>query len=110
MRRYKYQALIQMDPPPDGEDGMPPPTAGGRLTVRAYHRQTHRPKFFTALVTTADGAPLRPVGHSVPMTLTVLGDDVLDYLGTGDHLALWRGHDIGHGVITRRLSLWVQGT
>jgi hypothetical protein len=39
------------------------------------------------------------------MTLSVLGDDVPDYLDTGDEVALWRGHDIGHGLITRRLFL-----
>lgn len=42
------------------------------------------------------------------MTLTVVGDDVPDYLEAGDAVALWRGHDIGHGIITRRLSLWVE--
>ena len=38
--------------------------------------------------------------------MTVLGDDACDYLEAGDIFALWRGHDIGHGVISRRLSLW----
>jgi len=34
----------------------------------------------------------------------VVGNDVPDYLDAGDSFALWRGHNIGHGVISRRLS------
>ena len=78
------------------------------MTVRADHHQTHRTKFFSALVTAPASAALWPGDHSVEMTLSVLGEDVLEYLDAGDEVALWRGHDIGHGVITRRLFLWTE--
>ena len=42
--------------------------------------------------------------HSIPLTLTVVGNDVLDYLDAGNSFTLWRGRDIGRGVISRRLS------
>ncbi len=106
MRRYKYRAVIKLDPPAGETGGTSPPAVGCRLAVRARHHQTRCCKFFSALVTATD--PLQPVGTSAEMTLTVLGDDVPDYLEAGDTVALWRGRDIGHGVITRRLSLWIE--
>jgi hypothetical protein len=39
------------------------------------------------------------------VTLRVIGDDVSDYLEIGSHFSLWSGHDLGRGVVTRRLLL-----
>jgi hypothetical protein len=108
MKRYKYSAHIKMDPADADTDGMPPPGTTRRVTVRAHHRQTHSPRFFSALATAPAWIPLGPDDHGVDMTLSVLGDDVPDYLDAGDELALWRGREIGHGVITRRLFLWAE--
>jgi hypothetical protein len=33
------------------------------------------------------------------------GEDAADYFGAGDHLALWVGHDIADGIVTRRLYI-----
>jgi hypothetical protein len=107
VHRYKYRALVRLEPAPGPGGGL---RAGQtcRVAVRAQHHQTHRDKFFSALADTpATAAPL-DTGQSVQMTLTVLGDDVPDYLDTGDGVALWRGGEIGHGVITRRLQMWVE--
>src|SRR5487761_1079494 len=106
MRRYKYRALIKIDPPAGEADRTSLPAAGCRLAVRARHHQTRTSKFFSALVTATD--PLRPADASAEMTLTGLDDDVPDYLEAGDTVVLWRGHDIGHGIITRRLPLWIE--
>ncbi len=106
MRRYRYRALVKPASPAGEAGSTSLPVAGSRLTVRARHHQTQRSKYFSALVTVTD--PLQPDGSSVEMTLTVVGDDVPDYLEAGDAVALWRGHDIGHGIITRRLSLWAE--
>ncbi|HEY1917179.1 MAG TPA: hypothetical protein VGH27_16555 [Streptosporangiaceae bacterium] len=43
------------------------------------------------------------------MTLTVLGDDVPDYLDAGETVQLWRGTDISPALITRRLFLGAEG-
>jgi hypothetical protein len=93
-----------MDPGAEGTHGAPRPGTTRRVTVRAHHHQTHNPKFFRALAT----ASARPGDHGVEITLSVLGDDVPDYLDAGDELALWSGHEIGHGTITRRLFLWAE--
>jgi hypothetical protein len=39
------------------------------------------------------------------VTLRVIGDDVSDYFGIGSHFSLWSGHDLGRGVVTRRLLI-----
>lgn len=108
VKRYKYSALVKLDTP--GQAGLRPslPEAGGRVVVRARHHDSQRTKIFSALVTTTMGEPLRAADHSIQLTMTVLGDDAADYLDAGDSFALWRGHDIGHGVISRRLSLWAE--
>lgn len=108
MKRYKYRALVKLEPTEHGKSGgRPLPDTGGRVVVRAHHHETHRSKIFSALVTTAYGEQLQAADHSIQLTMTVLGDDACDYLEAGDTFALWRGHDIGQGVISRRLFFWV---
>jgi hypothetical protein len=109
VKRYKYSALVRLTPP-DGQKSPGPglPETDARVVVRAEHHETHRSKIFSALISSAYGEPLAPSGHSIQTTMTVLGDDASDYLDAGDTFALWRGHDIGQGVISRRLHLWVE--
>jgi hypothetical protein len=107
MKHYKYRALVKLEVPATGKSADPPlPETGGRVVVRAHHRETHHSKVFSALVSTTPGEPLRAADHSIQLTMTVLGDDACDYLEAGDTFTLWRGHDIGQGVISRRLFLW----
>jgi hypothetical protein len=105
-RQSKYRALVHLDP--DTADSSLPHT-GGRVVVRAKHHDTHRSKMFSALVSSAPLPDVLTRDHSVELTMTVLGEDVVDYLEAGDTFALWRGHDIGQGLISRRLHLWVDG-
>jgi hypothetical protein len=52
----------------------------------------------------AAGSADRAAGsRAISVTVVVLGDDASDYLGTGERFALWDGHDLGFGVITRRV-------
>jgi hypothetical protein len=102
MRRYKYQTLVTLAPRHDSGAGpaLPGPTC--RMVVRAHHRETHAPKMFSALVTSdEDSSPVRD--GTVTATVIVLGDDAGDYLATGERFVLWRGHDLGSGVVTRRI-------
>lgn len=111
VKTYKYRALVKLDPAGPGRRADPAlPETGGRLVVRAQHHDTHRSKIFSALISATSDEPLRPTDHSIQLTMTVLGDDACDYLEAGDTFALWRGHDIGHGVISRRLFLWAEST
>lgn len=100
MKRYKYQALVKLLP----EVGSAPTTlhsGTSRMVIKAEHRETHASKLFSSLVTMDDTLGTRKSGINV--TFVVLGDDASDYLGTGERFALWDGHDLGLGVITRRI-------
>jgi hypothetical protein len=107
-RQYKYRALVRLDPGAAGDGGPLLPEPEGRFVVRARHHDTHTSKMFSALVSGA-GEQVVTGDHSVELTVTVRGEDVDEYLEAGDKFALWRGHDIGQGVISRRLHTWVSG-
>lgn len=100
-KRYKCQARVSL-PAQDiaGLDALAPGSAC-RMVIRGHHHETGASRFFSAL--------LSPRGDTIPgdphivLAITVVGDDAGDYLGAGDDFALWRGHDIGHGVVTRRM-------
>jgi len=104
-RQYKYRALVRLDPETNDSEF---PLRGGRVVVRAEHHDTHQNKMFSALVTGVHDEPLHARGHSLELTVTVVGEDAIEYLEAGDTFALWRGHDIGQGLISRRLPLWVE--
>jgi hypothetical protein len=109
VKRFKYRALVKLDSAGDGTGQPSLPTVGGRVVLRAHHHDTQRDKMFGALVEATHGDPLRPADHSIQLTMTVSGDDVGDYLEPGDTFVLWRGHDIGQGVISRRLFFLTDG-
>jgi hypothetical protein len=71
------------------------------MVIRARHRETRASKIFSALVTTSDNSP--PGSSHLIVRLIVLGDDTGDYLTPGEGFVLWRGYDVGRGVVTRRI-------
>lgn len=101
MKRYKYQALVSL--PPRDIAGLEALSAGSacRMVIHGRHPETGASRFFSALITPrADPVP----GDShIVLVITVVDDEAGDYLGAGEEFALWRGHDIGHGVVTRRV-------
>lgn len=100
-KRYKIQAMITLLPPAGAaEPALTGPTC--RAVIRAQHHETRARKFFTALVDIRDDYGVADASHLV-VTAVVLGDDAADYLAVGDEFALWRGSDIGQGVVTRRV-------
>jgi hypothetical protein len=97
----RYQALLDLPAPADGRtpEGVPWPT--WRAVVRARHHQTNGGGLFSALVSGPEDEA--PADSRVVVTMVVVGDSPADYLGIGDEFDLWRGVDVAHGVITRRL-------
>jgi hypothetical protein len=102
MKRYKYQTLVTLSPRHDGGPlpALPGPTC--RMVVRAHHRETHAAKMFSALVTSDENSPMAG-NAAIRATVIVLGDDAIDYLAPGERFELWRGDDLGSGVVTRRI-------
>jgi hypothetical protein len=107
MKRYKYQALVRLLPEV-GAGVATLPSGTSRMVIKAEHRETHASKLFSSLVTRDDtlaagGGNLGARDSGISVTFVVLGDDASDYLGTGELFALWDGHDLGLGVVTRRI-------
>lgn len=105
MQRFKYQALVT--PFADDDDDARSKLSSGshRMVLRAENSETHRTEVFSALVDGDEGDPFRAGSPQIMVTLRVIGDDLSDYLGIGSHFSLWLGHDLGRGVVTRRLHI-----
>ena len=100
MKRYKFQALVTLDPAVTAATVRAGQTR--RIVVRGEHHETHGSQVFSALVTPGEDS-LRVGDDHVIMTVTLACPDPSEYFEIGDHFALWLGGDIGHGVVTRRL-------
>jgi len=101
MKRYKFQARVSLDPQAASALEALSPGSACRMVIRGLYPETGASRFFNALVTTSAD---RVAGDShIIVVVTVIGDDAGDYLGVGEDFAVWRGHDIGHGVVTRRV-------
>jgi hypothetical protein len=105
MQRFKYQALVTPFADDDGDARSKFSSGSHRMVLRAENSETHRSQVFSALVDGEDGGPFRVGSPQIMVTLRVIGDDVSDYLEIGSHFSLWSGHDLGRGVVTRRLLL-----
>lgn len=101
MKRYKYQALVTPLPQHAGDETRLPGPAS-RMVVRVEHPETHDRRMFSALVS-SDADTLPSGDPHISVTMTVLGDDACECLCPCADFLLWRGHDIGRGVITRRV-------
>jgi hypothetical protein len=102
VKRYKFQALVTLDPPEDGAPAMMPAGQARRMVVQGQRHGTGGSRFFSALVTKNGGDPAWPDGHMV-VTIALVGDEPREYFEAGDSFGLWLGNDLGRGVVTRRL-------
>jgi len=100
MRRFKYQAMVKLRPAGDGSAPAALPADTCRMVIKARHRETGATKIFSSLVTNEGGAA---GGSGISVVMLVLGDDAGDYLAPGERFALWRGHEMGSGIVTRRV-------
>src|SRR5262249_16099299 len=105
MQRFKYQAMVT--PFADDDGGARSMLSSGthRMVLRAENSETHRTEVFSALVDGGEGEALRAGSPPIMVTLWVIGDDVSAYFDIGSHFSHWSGHDLGRGVVTRRLHI-----
>jgi hypothetical protein len=108
MHNYKFQAVVAVIP--SREAAMPPgpdrpgPDWHGVIRARSGLGRSHG--MFSALVT--DWAQAGPLGadarepHAVA-TIVAFGPEPAESLPVGGTFALWRGRDVGLGVVTRRV-------
>jgi hypothetical protein len=104
MKRYKFQALVTLDPSAAGAAPVRPGQMR-RMVVRGQHHETHDSQVFSALVTDVGEVSPRWDDDHVSMTIAVACAHPHDYFDVGDHFALWLGGDIGQGVVTGRAFL-----
>jgi hypothetical protein len=107
MRRYKYQALVRFAPHDGGSpEAATPRGLTSRMVVRARHHDTGSCKLFSALIIPGDiESAFRLDDEESILRLEVLGEDVADYLAPGEQFDLWRGGNVAHGVVCRRLFI-----
>lgn len=103
MQRYKFQALVTLGPAGKDSAATMPPGQMRRMVVRGEHHQTHGSHIFSALVTNNGDASAWLGEDHVIVTVVLIGDEPRECFAVGDPFALWRGGEIGHGVVTRRL-------
>jgi hypothetical protein len=102
MKRYKYQALVTMYPD-SGASGKNLGPSPRRMVLRCRNTDSGDSQMFTTLISCDDNIPVAPGSPHTLATLRLTGDDVADCLASGSHFSLWLGHNVGEGIITRRL-------
>ncbi|WP_405149184.1 hypothetical protein OG589_13705 [Sphaerisporangium sp. NBC_01403] len=107
MNRMKVRALITLLPSEKG--GLPHalPHRTQSLTVCAHHQEEGviRSRPFAAAITADDWKPLTPGDKDHIVTIVVTDDKAAEYLRPGEHFDLWCGHDIGSGIVSRRVVI-----
>ena len=102
LKPYKFQAVVTLLPPPGAAEPAVLPGPVCRLVVRATQPGSDASRLFSALVSPGQDTVAADNRHVV-LTVTVLGDGAAECLATGSDFTLWRGSDIGRGVVTRRV-------
>ncbi|MGI5153756.1 hypothetical protein [Microbispora sp. CA-102843] len=58
---------------------------------------------FQVAITADDEEPLTPGDWLHVVTIATTDDDAVEYLRPGERFRLWCGHDVGSGIVSRRL-------
>jgi hypothetical protein len=102
VRHYKYRAVVALDDAAPGTPCRPYPSGTRSVMIRCSHRrEAGLCRYFPAAIYRCDEQPLTPGETGVVVTIDIADDEASAYLCPGQRVALWQGHDIGHGVISR---------
>lgn len=102
IKPYKFQASVTLLPQPGVTRPPVLPAPACRVVVRAAQPGTAGSRLFSALITPGQDTVPGDEWHTV-LTVTVLGDGADECLAAGRDFTLWRGGDVGRGVVTRRV-------
>jgi hypothetical protein len=104
VKQFKFKALISLDAAKGDVHARQYPSGTHCLMVRCTHlsQPAHR-RYFPVVIYRDDEQPLRPGDRGTVVTIEVADDDADAFLGPGQHVTLWDGSDVGHGVISRRV-------
>jgi tellurite resistance protein TehA-like permease len=104
-RRYTFKAVVTIPVAADGAAvSRPGPDWHG--VIRAGTGAGRSGGLFSALVSgweCCDGDPARTGNARAIATIVAFGPEPADCLAAGESFILWRGREVGHGVVTRRI-------
>jgi hypothetical protein len=102
-RRYTFEALVTIAPDASPSARAPGPDWRGVIRAGTDGGGTP-PGLFSALVAGWVPHPSGRTGAAKALaTIVVFGPGPAECLPVGGSFALWRGHDVGHGIVTRRI-------
>ncbi len=104
MRLFKFRALITLAAA--GQNGLTRQYPSGTHSLMVRCSRLDKPalrRYFPTVIYRDDEQPLKPGDSGFVATIEVPDDEACAYLGPGQHVTLWNGSDIGHGVISRRV-------
>lgn len=102
-RRYTFQAVVTI-PLAASEDGAPLPGPDWHGVIQAGTGAGRSGGLFTALVSGWEPRDSDPKRNSRAVaTIVAFGPDPGNCLPAGEPFVLWRGQEVGRGVVTRRL-------
>lgn len=104
VRQYKYRAVISLDHAACNAPSWRYPSGTHSVMIRCSKMAAPaQRRSFPAAIYRPDDQPLAPGEAHVVMTIEIADDEASAFLGPGQHITLWNGRDIGHGVISRRV-------
>jgi hypothetical protein len=104
VRQYKYRAVVSLDSAARNAPAWGYPSGTHAVMIRCSHLAAPALcRYFPAAIYQLDDRPLAPGEAGVVVTIEVADDAATEFLGPGQHVSLWTGGDIGHGVISRRV-------
>jgi tellurite resistance protein TehA-like permease len=103
-QRYTFEALITIAPGASSSAPAPGPDWRGVIRAAADGHDGTSPGLFSALVASWDPRSSGRAGAAQALaTIVVFGPQPAECLPVGGSFALWRGRDLGQGVVTRRI-------
>jgi hypothetical protein len=106
MQRYTFEALVTI-PMPDGSPSalVPGPDWHGVIRART-EEDSGSPGLYSALVDNWDQHDSGRAGAARALArIVAFGPQPAERLPVGGTFVLWRGRDVAHGVVTRRIFL-----
>ena len=101
----RAKALITLFPPDKGGLAHELPFRTQALVIcPSGEEHGRRPSWpFAAAITADDEEPLIPGERLHVVTIATTDDEAVEYLRPGDRFRLWCGHDVGSGIVSRRV-------
>ncbi|MEU7936149.1 hypothetical protein [Microbispora bryophytorum] len=101
----RAKALITLLPSDQGglPHELPSRTQSLVICACAGEEDSRSSRPFQAAITADDEEPLTPGDRLHVVTIATTDDDAVEYLRPGERFRLWCGHDVGSGIVSRRL-------